>query len=908
MRRLDDLSFRSPGYPIYKIFITPHREFREIKEVTEQDIEEWKKTLRKLREFIKICWSRVSKEKIASVNDKIALIADLISIFLKVPMNREILPQIAPNPMKIYMALRLLCVHERTRKEIEKILRDTLSLHRWEYKEFTEALKTFLSSDTMQILDGKETVEIVERVWNTLPADTRPAFNASSLIAHLLLSSALAWSISVNRGLTRHAQLIRLAAILHDMGKPFDYERHYEVGADIARFLLEDVLSESEINRIVQFVREHHIKGDTAEAEVLREADAKASAIDRLAAIVKPIEKKAWRMAKAINLSVPAEYKDTSWDFWRSIYAARDKLKELGLTSDDPIKELSLRFLEEIRGSSQPKKEAKGKVIEGIRIFLYDIGGIQNYIMRANKLHNLVASSIHIDTVVMASIPLLSQVKAKDKKNLWIPYEAFIYTAGGIDLLIAPRILKDCLEEVKNDLSKGDIRVRLASTPLSTFYLHTSLNLSKRMTAEKFIIRPIKGEIRDIYGDKGVYNLCELCYLNPEPTEEIENRRVCKECYELYVAGSKYHFPKRWGAKLFEGQYSPEDAFGIKWKDASNVIMEIIAGHSREEIYKLETGNIARRNIALIKIDGNLMGEFMASSLSISDVLERSFRVDSALKKAYEKALNSLFKGVKKASEGDEGEPEAARAELTIKLGTLYMGGDDALIIAPSWAALPLSLVIGREFFENLGCVKSLSIGVVSASPLHDIWLLIDAANKLLEKAKEEGRRGGMGTICFDVTDSGLMTSHTVDERFNSLKTRKLSHQPLQIDSTKDDYTLNGLLIKLLGSYSEYADLFKQAYKASRSPDEVLNRRLKNIRAAINEVYMASEGIIKGKYSLVINLSGLYAARQEARKHEDEEATLPYRIIWWALGDILSNGSSLLSDVDRAARMLSGGV
>ena len=257
LKRLDNLGFRSPGYPIYRIFITPHREFGEIKEVTEQDIEEWKKALMKLREFIKICWSRVSKEKIASVDDKIALIADLISIFLKVPMNREILPQIAPNPMKIYMALRLLCIHERTRKKVEKILGDALSLYRWEYKEFMEALKTFLSSDMMQILDGKETVEIVERVWNTLPADTRPGFNASSLIAHLLLSSALAWSISVKRGLTHHAQLIRLIAILHDMGKPFDYERHYEVGADIAKFLLEDVLSKSEINMIIQFIREH---------------------------------------------------------------------------------------------------------------------------------------------------------------------------------------------------------------------------------------------------------------------------------------------------------------------------------------------------------------------------------------------------------------------------------------------------------------------------------------------------------------------------------------------------------------------------------------------------------------------------------------------------------------------------
>lgn len=68
----------------------------------------------------------------------------------------------------------------------------------------------------------------------------------------------------------------------------------------------------------------------------------------------------------------------------------------------------------------------------------------------------------------------------------------------------------------------------------------------------------------------------------------------------------------------------------MNWeKEAGKLIVEIISGHDKKGLEK----GIRLRNLGVVKVDGNLMGQFMGTCLFPADAYERSARIDLGLKR-----------------------------------------------------------------------------------------------------------------------------------------------------------------------------------------------------------------------------------------------------------------------------------
>jgi len=96
--------------------------------------------------------------------------------------------------------------------------------------------------------------------------------------------------------------ILRVAALLHDIGVPINKERHYEIGALLARGILSQLgFTEDEVEPIVHTIEAHSRYGgpdpQTLEARILQDADAVeyVGAVGLARALVRGLESGAYR-------------------------------------------------------------------------------------------------------------------------------------------------------------------------------------------------------------------------------------------------------------------------------------------------------------------------------------------------------------------------------------------------------------------------------------------------------------------------------------------------------------------------------------------------------------------------------------------------------------------------------------
>ena len=141
--------------------------------------------------------------------------------------------------------------------------------------ERLEKLKPAIDSmcRLLDLFEREKLEDLVELLLYSVPADTRPGLNHSSLLLHDSLSSAIAYSFAVEELLRRRLEtppiivhVLRIASLLHDVGKPLEYERHVERSIEAARYVLEP-LRELEnvyagigpiIDLVLALVEKHH--------------------------------------------------------------------------------------------------------------------------------------------------------------------------------------------------------------------------------------------------------------------------------------------------------------------------------------------------------------------------------------------------------------------------------------------------------------------------------------------------------------------------------------------------------------------------------------------------------------------------------------------------------------------------
>jgi len=960
-----EIRFEPPGYPVYRAFIVPLRRGEEpcnVVEVGAQEVELWRKMLQKLKSFLsKAVESSFRGGRKLEDYERLELVGDLISLFLRAPLNREVLSGVAPSPLKAYAFMRLTgfgeLFDEKKRLEFD-LLKFTKTFYIFYSKCLKEPSESKWYSELAELLNELETIEVadlLESCWLLIPADTRPVLNTASLISHLLLTSAIAWSTAINEGIKdrRTLALLRLAALLHDIGKPFKYRKHVETSVEVAKELLRGLIPDEDVALIIKLIEEHHSETRRSElSEIVNKADHLASAIDRLRRLLdtenfRDIKDRLEEAAKALNYdSLNKAFDD--WDFWRRAHEEYDKelLRDLSERFVEKVRKLTKNFTVLLPKDDKAKEEEAKEECRNLKIVLIDVGGIQSFIYRSHSLRLVAAASLVIDSLVMAFIP--SYLQWALSKRCWLPYESFLYTAGGnVELLVPATLLADIEGEVSrlNESPamkcKTSLRLHIANANLYEDYAKTIEELMAAMSIKKVCVaHQSYSTSTPKEAQKGARSICQLCFTKP-PTGKVSvpegELEACELCEELNEIGLTIHFKEKYESKISirVGQgtrtYIPGDIFEVPWSEegarvrALERIMELIAGHDREELQEL--GRLARiRNVALIKVDGSSIGSLMTTSLSISDAYERSARIDLALKKAIEVAVSEVYNGISK----DFSDKEATRAALSIKIGLLYAGGDDALMLAPSWVSPLIALVLGKEFLYNLGRVRGLSIGVAVASSKANVWALIDASSELMNKAKKKIREKiGEGlvdsAVCFDVIETGDLSSSTINERFETLRHERLTSQPFSVSEFEE--ILSKLLAQGRGSGEgkfSYADIVRLSYLASRNlalfkasskPELVKEARriqevLKKVRSAIGEVLQAARSMISRaggvhQYSkYIFSIAYIYAYRQAARLKPERGL---YEFVGSLIPDDLDSSSSL-SDVDRLIKIIGGGI
>ena len=872
------LEFGEP-YPVYRGLRVPVWEGGgpvSVRRVTDEDRKAFAEAVEKLGALLGEV-AKMASELGVGEDELLGLLADAIVVFLRAPLIQEVSP-VAPTPLKAY-ALMLVA---------PKLRRELWSPDLYKFAENLAGLTPEALKFAEELFDP-EISELVYRLWIAFPADTRPGYNTSSLVAHSLMTSAIAWALAFSEERSaREEALIRLSALLHDLGKAVNPERHVEASKHLAERLLQGIISKSALEALLKSIEEHHWR-----ESVLSEADRLASAADRLERLVNAvIGRKIERMEQLLGGS------RNEWSFWRKVCERKEELAREGLAREDPLRELTEEFLRgvaeaarDLRVVGEARPEAR------LSLVLVDVESIQSFVGRSQEVRVVAAASHLIELAVHAHF-----LEFLRSRGLRVPPEAVLYAGGGNILMLLPSSAVDDAKRLAGEYEgQTGLSLAVASTPFVDHYPAASAELLGEVYWEKHAVEPRDSlELQERRGR----DLCRMCY-SEWATTTLETPEgvlsVCDMCARLYSVGSEFHFKPKWSAwvRIGEDEFSPEKVFKVDWGGVSKWVVEVVAGHEPKEF--LEGGPSRLRDYAVVKFDGNAMGSFMLEAVSFTDAIERSFRIDMALKKAYFRALEALYQGV------GEVDRQAARKEVArIYLGTIYMGGDDGFLLAPSWAAVPLAHFIAEEFSRQLGLERGLRVAVAAGPARMSLWALLDCAAEVMEEAARvlrrfdpTARREILGAIAFDIFESGSPSGASAVERMRRISWR--AHGARQRDSGIDGLqpylirrrdlegsgppefwsTLALLVVKVdacgwsdADSYSAHAKLFKKAYMASRAEKREEREELKNLRNAILRSWSAVSPSAYWREKLLLFLLRQSARREERAPEEREEKVL----------------------------------
>ena len=656
-----------------------------------------------------------------------------------------------------------------------------------------------------------------ERVENMLdyPADTRPGANTSSLIIHSLATSAIASAIVMCSGgedLDRRIAIIRLSSIFHDVGK-FLMEKWHEHHVNSARFVSDtfNPYVDGEASKLIErasSIIKGEEKGDLA--EILKISDIISSNVDRFSRYFEKLLRGS-RSWKIIEDKLEG-YKDfheayKSWDFWEKF-------------DESEIVQISKEFCSALSSLSpeNPIYEERGLNFEEGCVYLVklDISGIQKYI-QSRDIRSMNGASRIIDTLTYISVPLyLVEV-------IRVPAECILFFGGGSIYVLLPYNLLNRLEELVNHFkSEFGISIKYGCSPIinhnftSNNFVSVYHDVESKMYKNKVAL---KGEFKV---KPNIFKRCDLCGEN-FCTTKINDEFVCDDCRFKYNIGDEFHFRYRWG-KLNFGDYD-------RVKD---YMMEYLSGMEIDEIREGEE----YKNLALLKFDGNLMGQFMASITSITDACERSYRIDMAIKRSLRSFIDKL---------------ELVNPGLAYRLilGLMYVGGDDGVLIVPASIAIPLALHIANEYFLEMGRKSTISIGIAVAKPKHPIYLLYECADELLAIAKKGARLDSLevhsgtnkdfrGSIAFYSADGNVLDGNSLRSILRYEENARLSIQlrkPYTISNSMENSILK--LIKLVSRIATIEDAVSRLIESLADP--TFKEELKSVKRRLMTVLQVNE-------------------------------------------------------------------
>ena len=554
------------------------------------------------------------------------------------------------------------------------------------------------------------------------------------------------------------------------------------------------------------------------------------------------------------------------WNFWFEVE------REAG---EEILKRVAERAVQHLMWSIEPLDPSEDRKAEvDACALLVDVRRISSFINRED-LRTMVGASYLVDAYTIYAVPRAIM------ETFGVGPESIIYAGGGMIYAVIPALEEEAWVEKHKELerlARGYLSKRMrglvhvaAKERLRTSWRATARRLAVKANIEKLIQESPPRDVR-----LGIEVLCDICRRRPAKKRSREGDFLCEECEVVREVGHKlYIHPK--SEQLLSASLIKESTM----RRLPERLMEWLSGAD------VDVGKA--HNVAVVKADGNMMGVFMSTAVSLSDGIERSLRVDAALKRGLERIYERLC-----------GE-DAAR----VYVGALYAGGDDMLAVWPARLAIQASLVLAYWFWRELGGVRQLSIGVASGKPRHNVWVLISTAEELLkwckDKLREEIAKSG-GTVSTsalrDVMESivGVLAMLYSDAYMpmpswlDYLRANEYSSQPLAL-------LRRGVRARVLGDLGELLtiplalakrepasgrvlDLVDEAFKSLASLRGRLARIQRDVAREVYEVaktVMAARGGTPADASLVIAAYSLNRAiRRERLGSETEERANVY--------------------------------
>lgn len=632
--------------------------------------------------------------------------------------------------------------------------------------------------DFMKV-EFKKLRDITYDFYNTFPADERPGLNTSSLLIHLLATSALSSCIaeekhhlkkeSSDENFFENLQYIRTSSFFHEIGKPLARNNVYGSSISLLDKHLNELFSSEILNKIKEIIKGLESESSSALSQYIKTGSKLSLASRRLKDIVFAILKK--------NSPDIENYFD-DMEFWEK--------------NEDKIEDLTLEVLTSYKDVLKHQKPIELKYKENGLIALVrgDVRHIHEYTDHVLKLEELRNASKLLDYIL--SVDLVYKLIEKRGVNP----ENIIYSSGGNIILFSPKSKVNPISESTSESDNGSLTDFIEQT------FKTGMKDGLEMTTDYiYFYNEDEDDFQDSFGT--LYSRLAIkigAKKNDLRSKEIPillgSAKICDSCgAQMAIEPKKYGEETKFlcASCLYKLELKDRHDLTLEYRwpiyrDIKDYLMEFISGVRFDDITRKKNDNegveFKPHKLAIINADGNLMSEFIAQSISLSDLYSRIMRISNAIHQIFDIIENK-----------ENGFLSQELDEVRFDMGKVYFGGDDILLLVPSYLAIPISLTFTKEFHKRMGRECTLSTGIFLCPNKFPIWTAISTARELLGSAKKLGRRcdeniNDLGVIDFQSFSSGLSVPDYISKPISKDGKKVFTRRPFYV-SVNDNQDKN---------------------------------------------------------------------------------------------------------------------
>ncbi|MFQ6062055.1 MAG: HD domain-containing protein [Methanosarcinales archaeon] len=535
--------------------------------------------------------------------------------------------------------------------------------------------------------------------------------------------------------------IIRIASLLHDIGKLRSYSEHKtnvpyyfhttqtkEIIEEILAKARQDIVEKHQLKKILPYLASRHHSRDaqTKLEGLISSADSVASAADRTYEV----------SGKFIEGTLTVQSEDKIFphliDFSggdlqcdevpnTEIIGYRQEIsKKVRLKTNEKTIKLFQDLI--VDGGPMEYLGTPRKLSGTIGILALDIIGIQAFIREAEKLPMLRGGSAIITEVLEKSKQLIEREVCP---------EAVLFCGGGNLLAFIPVNMQESLKKKITELVKsnsgGGLKAGVIAYEEKLDIIAGSFNSVLAEVQNRLQAQKNKSYYAEIKHPKKRDDVCEFCGKRIA-TGICNEERCCTVCAEKRHEGIISRF-----VPLMKGEYIPR---------------EILEKYKLN--YPMQLEHIGD-SIAVLTLDGNMMGRIFGQTKTPAEYTFKSEEFDKEFKSILKNTIYEF------ASANIDLVKHKVKAEKSEKeyfgIDVLYVGGDDVKIIMNARGAIKFceefikkvakefcfKKKILNQYFRNP--VVTISCGIAVADYKFPIYFLLDKSSEMEGIAKKAFRK-----------------------------------------------------------------------------------------------------------------------------------------------------------------------